>query len=484
VARLLSHAELFEPATGIESEHGVQAIAPFVRHFFPDVPIVAVVAAIDSPPETWESAAEALYSVITDRTLIVQSTDFSHYLPLWDAVRRDQESLGLIAAADPESVAGMLQPGHLDSRAAQYLQTALQSRVVGAGPVVIANRNSAEYGSRSEVTTSYVVAVFLRDAGDGAVLRYDDQSRVFLGGDTLLGRFMNPVLRNERAVETIAEAVVGVTGGDRLILNLEGVLLDGPVLGVGPGAHIMSTRTTLPLFRRLNVVAAGVANNHSDDLGADGLRETLVNLSSNGILPLQDEQVADLGGLRVVPVNLHRTSRLATDRAAALAEVGRICELSAEPPLIAFVHWGKEYTHSATSLERDLAVRAHECGVPLVVGAHSHQASRRVEALAGGAVQFGLFARQPGVRSAGRSQFRFIAGNTGVRAGHRCDQAGPASEPLRDWSREDRAPAGGGARWNPRDGPHRDNDRARLAGFAVRSRPAREVRRRGTRFGC
>jgi poly-gamma-glutamate synthesis protein (capsule biosynthesis protein) len=51
---------------------------------------------------------------------------------------------------------------------------------------------------------------------------------------------------------------------------------------------------------------------------------------------------------------------------------------------VALVHWGKEYTSTSGEDEQAMAEALAACGVSLVIGAHSHQASRRPEPIAGG----------------------------------------------------------------------------------------------------
>jgi AmmeMemoRadiSam system protein B len=387
VATLLAQDDLFEPATAVSDEHGVMSVAPFIRRFFPGTPVVSVIASANSRPESWKSAERALAPLVNDRTLIVQSTDYSHYLPLGEAIARDQESLATIAAGDPGAVRGLRQPGHLDSLAAQYLQLALQGRRLGGQPVIVANRNSVEYGSGTAATTSYIVTVYLKDPAAAPGLTYGDQQRLFFAGDTLLGRYFAPVLRNEGAVHAIADRVLEITGGAPLIVNLEGVLVDEPIVGQGPGAHVMLGETAMPLLERLHVVAAGLANNHSQDLGDQGLAETMATLSRHGIAALTHGDVADLGGLRVLPLTFHRGRYRGTGVIAAPADLATACNVAADPPLVALVHWGVEYTDTASDAERDAALTLNACGIAVVVGAHSHQASPRLEVLAGGAVQ-------------------------------------------------------------------------------------------------
>ena len=61
-----------------------------------------------------------------------------------------------------------------------------------------------------------------------------------------------------------------------------------------------------------------------------------------------------------------------------------VSQLATNPPLIVFVHWGQEFTSTASDLERNIAEDLAQCGASLVVGAHTHQSSASMELIAGG----------------------------------------------------------------------------------------------------
>ncbi len=145
-------------------EHGVHAVLPFVAKFFPKAKIVPAALRVDSKREDWLMLVDALAPLVDSKTLVVQSTDFSHYLDHGKARRRDEQTMNALALSDPEAVTHLRQPVHLDSKAAQFVQMALQRRVHNASPVVIANRNSQAYTKfRQERTTSYIVQVYEPD---------------------------------------------------------------------------------------------------------------------------------------------------------------------------------------------------------------------------------------------------------------------------------------------------------------------------------
>jgi poly-gamma-glutamate synthesis protein (capsule biosynthesis protein) len=99
-------------------------------------------------------------------------------------------------------------------------------------------------------------------------------------------------------------------------------------------------------------------------------------------------QVGSIGRLGLVAVNFigvrdYKGYPVVKDT----SELARLCFMSAGSPLVAFVHWGEEYTRSARSADLAAAQAMHACGVNAVIGAHSHRASSRIEAAQGGEYQ-------------------------------------------------------------------------------------------------
>jgi AmmeMemoRadiSam system protein B len=382
---LLAASPLVETLPTLAAEHGVMAVAPFVAHFFPEARIVPVLASIHATPAEWAAMAALIAPLVTERTLIVQSTDYSHYRPASEAVHRDQETIAAITDGDPGAIVPLLQPEHMDSKAAQFIQLELQRRL-GAPPVILANRNSADYGTSPRETTSYIVTAYLRDPAAGAVFAYPDQEALMFGGDVLLGRYFLPALRDPAAWATIRDTVLGITLGLPLVINLEGVLLDRAVSGVEDGAHVMVIDDAAPVLAALQVKAASLANNHANDLGPTGRAETMAQLERLGVAPLSHATLVDLGAVRLVGINFVG-GRMVDDAIADPDDLDWVCALDAAPPLVAFVHWGPEYVTAPGDRERRIAEALARCGVSLIVGNHSHQAAAGVEPLRGGATQ-------------------------------------------------------------------------------------------------
>jgi poly-gamma-glutamate synthesis protein (capsule biosynthesis protein) len=335
-----------------------------------------------------------LKQIVTPRTLVVQSTDYSHYLLPRVARQRDQETLNLVAAANPADVDRLHQSNHLDSKASQYVQMTLQSEVFHSHAAVVASRNSFEYVHEEVPSTSYMVTVYAADDTALSGLVYPDQQVTYFGGDVFLGRLLTVPLMNRVSRESLIDGVNRMTNGGRLVVNLEGVMLPDPPLGSLRGRHVMDDALAGPVLHDINVVAAGLANNHSFDLGPDGLAESVKALGARGIRPIVHGTIADLGSFRLVALNFVGPQDVKgypvvkrgdlRGRAVQAKDIARLCNSPAPPPLVALVHWGTEYTTSASSAERDIAEELAGCGVNLVIGAHSHQASSGLNLAGGG----------------------------------------------------------------------------------------------------
>ena len=376
---------LVETLPTIETEHGVMAVAPFAVHFFPEARVIPLLASVNATEADWQAMTELLKPLLTPTTLVVQSTDYSHYRPIGEAVARDQETIAAITARDPAGIDPLLQPAHMDSKGAQYIQLALQ-RTLGSAPVILANRNSVEYGGSARETTSYVVTAYLRDPAAGVAFDYPDQSRTMLAGDVLLGRYFLPALRTPESWTVLRDTVLGITRRTPLIVNFEGVLLDRPVVGLDFNAHLVMTEDAAPTLTALNIAAASLANNHANDLGPEGLAETVTQLERLGIAPLTHGSVTDMGAFRLLALNFVG-GKMVGDAIADPADLSWVCGLHAAPPLVAMVHWGEEYVTAPGAEEQRIADALARCGVTLIVGGHSHQAADSIAPLRGGAAQ-------------------------------------------------------------------------------------------------
>jgi len=368
---IVSHSNLFS------HEHGVRAILPFLARDYPGVPILAVAIDVRSKPSHWKSLAEALRPLFTTKTLLIQSTDFSHYLPAAEAAKRDAESLRILAIGDPAGIEILQQPQHLDSLAAQWITLDLTRARGCLPPIVVENRNAVEFGPAPDDprTTSYISQLHSPGFIPAANL---PGSPWFFGGDTHFGRHVADLLSDPAQAGRIDSAILDVTGGGPLVLNLEGVMIDDPPSFNDPAPRIaMPVSATLDRLRRWNVRAAVLANNHTLDFGPQALEAMTVHLRSAGITPLRNGATADLGKFTLATAtdlqNQPRPRGYLLDPASFEAW----SDADQGKPLVAFLHCGREFSAPPTARVHLLAEWAEQAGASVVLGAHPHRPSPR-----------------------------------------------------------------------------------------------------------
>jgi AmmeMemoRadiSam system protein B len=367
VARLRENP-LVSASNLFSHEHGVRVLLPFVAHYFPQARVAAVAIRPDSLPSQWDSLAQTLTPLLTTDTLLVQSTDFSHYLPWAQARQYDQETLRVLSAGDPEGVIGLRQPQHLDSRGAQYLQLRLQKQVYQARPTVVASRNSQEYTAQAlDSTTSYLVQVYSPEN-----IPINGVKRFCFGGDTFFGRYLADKLARAPWRQGLVNRVRQLTGGAPLIVNLEGVLMADCATPPGRRELGMAARPSLDILKDLNVTAVSLANNHSHDFGELPRRTMQRLLTEAGITVLANGAVKDMGPFYLAA--LTDLDNQAPYRALLRdADLPRFDGLNPDKPRFAFLHWGEEFRAEPGPREKVLAASLGEKGVELIIGSHPHQ---------------------------------------------------------------------------------------------------------------
>jgi AmmeMemoRadiSam system protein B len=367
--RVLSATNLFSDIGAAQREHGIHAITPFLRAIFPDVRIAAVTTAYNVTPAQLRAAAELLARSIRPKTLIVQSTDYSHLLPDRTAALRDQETVSAIASTDPQEVLSLAAPDHMDSRPAQFIQMALQRRLYNAVPVIIANRNSHDYlPATGETTTTYIVSVYTPEPERAWRLRYPDQTLIYFGslkqaGVGLPGR--------ASAKDGLLERVKERTGSSPLVINLQ---VQDERSRADHKEAVASPLITVSLLENLGVVAVNPLNSEGSEL--DHREEFLRLLEVSGFQPLRDGVAAQIGQLNITSLNFNRPSFPERDATSASQ---LICQQDARLPRIVL---------TSGSFEHEVMNKLAYCGVSALIGSNSQSASRRIELHPNGALQF------------------------------------------------------------------------------------------------
>jgi poly-gamma-glutamate synthesis protein (capsule biosynthesis protein) len=142
-------------------EHGIVNIVSFVGLYFPHVPVVAIELKENLKKPDADLLTDALKELASPNTLVIQSTDFSHYLTPLMAWAEDFKTLEALRSTNTEKAFTLSQPNQIDSAAAQYIQLRLQREFFHSYIQIQDHKNSQDYTKEPvSSSTSYIVEIF------------------------------------------------------------------------------------------------------------------------------------------------------------------------------------------------------------------------------------------------------------------------------------------------------------------------------------
>jgi len=83
-----------------KSEHAIEVILPFIQYHVKTFSIIPIVLG----PSNVKNYKDAIISIIDGNTLLVASSDLSHYLTYDEAVKKDQETIQMILSSDTDAL--------------------------------------------------------------------------------------------------------------------------------------------------------------------------------------------------------------------------------------------------------------------------------------------------------------------------------------------------------------------------------------------
>ncbi len=174
---------------------------------------------------------------------------------------------------------------------------------------------------------------------------------------------------------------------DFTVVNLETTLSETPPYAGYP--MFRSPKELLAFLKNAGVTTLALANNHTVDRGAKGLRTTIATIKEHdfGYVGASDTTVSvdiawlEKGAIKVALLNytygtngmpIPRGMRVnLIDTAAMRQHYNRAVEQGATNVVVYF-HWGQEYQLKPNASQRELAMWCRELGVDWVIGSHPH----------------------------------------------------------------------------------------------------------------
>ena len=362
-------------------EHGVQILLPYIAKYFPNAKVLPIALRIDSKKVHWASLIDTLEPLVTSETLIVQSTDFSHYLSHQQARYHDQQTMNTLALGSPESILELKQPEHLDSKAAQFIHMELQRRKGAVGPIVLQNRNCQQYSPVLErETTSYITQVYHRPSEHEFIWNAGEDSETWIfAGDFFFGRYLRSFLHDQVKLEKLKDSILKKTLGRPIVVNLEGVLLPRVENPKSQRLLHMEQRPIIDFLKSINVKIVSLANNHAFDAGQSGMDYTANILRANGITPLLEGEVHDQGTFRITALSDLCNIRSPLGSRITPQIIENITDSNIRFPAFAFIHWGKEFDATPQTSQNRISSWLEATPISMIIGSHPHVSSENIQ---------------------------------------------------------------------------------------------------------
>ena len=200
-------------------------------------------------------------------------------------------------------------------------------------------------------------------------------------GDVLLSRGIDQLVAHE-GKNSIWRGVSPLFKRDAInIANLEGSVGDRSTCAPNHNPCFDIKASNLELLAPFDIVS--LANNHSRDLGLNGLKNTVRKIKQLGITPLGENEYStvlrtregDVGIVVLTDVVNDKNDKkqiVFPDSDEALETISSIKRRTSY--VAVYIHWGKELDSLPTERMRYLAGKLVKAGADLVVGHHPHVA--------------------------------------------------------------------------------------------------------------
>lgn len=209
-----------------DKEHSLEVILPFLQRYLNDFKLIPVmVGRGDTGP-----IAHAIDAIIDDQTLLVISSDLSHYLPYNEAKLRDQETINEVLSLKPDKMI------KTDNRACGVSPLLIVNQIAQSRrwkPVLLHYANSGDTaGDRSRVVGYAAIAYFgdlsMKNENNASTQFNESQGQtlVKLARMTLLERFgRNTSEEYAQAIQTaLSDEIFKIHSGTFVTLTLKGQL--------------------------------------------------------------------------------------------------------------------------------------------------------------------------------------------------------------------------------------------------------------------
>jgi len=225
------------------------------------------------------------------------------------------------------------------------------------------------------LTLGIVVGVILNQAANVIQEEIRPVSLVFVG-DMMLDRSVEKLI-NENGVNYPFEKISDfLKQADLVIGNLEGPIVKKPIQFSRSSLKFAFSEKTIDSLNFAGFDLLNLANNHTQNMGQDGLKETREILKSANMDSFGDPLVCGNDFLlkkdNLIFLGFNKTFPSTCPDEDILNTIKEIKSSNPESFLIINIHWGNEYQSKNSKQQQELAYKIIDNGADLIIGHHPH----------------------------------------------------------------------------------------------------------------
>jgi AmmeMemoRadiSam system protein B/AmmeMemoRadiSam system protein A len=157
--QLRLNSDLFQSSAASDrKEHSLEAVLPFLQYYLKEFELIPIVMG----PGDINQLAEAIDPLMDENTLLVVSSDLSHFLTYRDAVVRDRETIDMILKRNPEE---LIERENAACGKIPLLILLKLARRHGWEPVLLHYSNSGDTAGDKDRVVGYATIAFFGESG-------------------------------------------------------------------------------------------------------------------------------------------------------------------------------------------------------------------------------------------------------------------------------------------------------------------------------
>jgi len=351
-----------------KNEHGIFALTPFIKKYFPKANIVALAIHDKLSVEDAKTLAETIARDLPN-AFVIASADMSHYLPHYAAAFHDEITERTLARGCQNDLCEV----DLEVDSNNILSMLMQiNRIRGTEVFSLTGHSDALALTDSDnwkENTSHLLGYFIK----GEPVNDNFISFHFVG-DIMLDRGTRKQIDTANSVDyPWVEMERFLDGTDFVVGNLEGTVneqsstytYDPPFRFVFDPTYVEEANKYLD--------AVSLANNHASDVGSAGELETHDWLEQMGLpwfgsyLNSTLRYDTTIGGRAISFIGYHTFQPNEQEFLSIISAAKTDGNF-----VIVMPHWGTEYLTSPDTSEQRLAKLIVEAGADLIIGGHPH----------------------------------------------------------------------------------------------------------------